>query len=81
MWFTIFALVHYTIHSVKLLDSFLIHRIHSFHFLVPQFVFSELIEFMFNSLIIGNEHLVDEEVEGSLHCDFSIAIIVLTSLI
>ena len=81
MWFSIFALVHYTIHPVKLLNGFLIHRVHSFHFFVPQFVLSELVEFVFNSLIIGNEHLIDEEIKGSLHSDFSITIIVLTSLI
>ena len=81
MWFSIFALVHDSIHPVKLLNSFFIHCVHNFYVFVPQFVLSELVEFVFDSLIIGNEHLIDEEVEGTLHCDFSVTIIVLTSLI
>ena len=81
MGLSIFALVHNSIHSVKLLNSFFIHCVHNFHIFVPQFVFSELVEFVFDPLIIGNEHLIDEEVEGSLDSNFRIFSIVLSSLI
>ena len=67
MWLAVLALVHLSVLSVELLEAFLVHRKHGLHIFVPEFLLSELSEFMLDLLVVRHEDLFDEDKESTLH--------------